>query len=86
MVVVCEVDSDDERANEADLDAENDGAWKVSLRSMRWCTMWKCCRKSSVLCEGWGKRDGVVVFLYIISHPFSIRFARDIPTFRNASC
>ena len=39
------------------------GAWKVSLRRIRWWTMWYRCRKSSVLCEGLGNSDGFEVDL-----------------------
>jgi hypothetical protein len=63
MVFACAAATDPARISVADRVVENVGAWKVSFRSMRWCTIWYLWRKSSVLCEGSGNNDCFMVDL-----------------------
>lgn len=62
-MLACAAATEPARMSVAERVVEKVGAWKVSLRRMRWCTIWYLWRKSSVLCDGSGNKDGFEVDL-----------------------
>lgn len=63
IVFVWRLATDADRFKVAERVAEKVGVWNVSLRSMRWCTTWYLWRKRSVLCDGFGNKEGFTVDL-----------------------
>lgn len=65
ILLACAAAIEPARMSDAERVVEKVGAWKVSLRRIRWCTMWYRWRKSSVLCDGSGNKDGFEVDLLL---------------------